>query len=306
MRPGGLGTPKRGIGRLALESGAPVVPLAVIGTERVRRGWRIRPHRVTVRAGRALTFPHGRRARAAQLAQAVTDRIWPCVALQWEWLGGLAPLRHATVIGAGAWGTSLAVTLKRAGLDVQLAARTREQADRIRSEGENVYLPGVALDGIDVVRSARPTSPTPTSSSSPSRPRAAARARRARRADPARGRPRRAEQGPRPAARQRSRRLRRRARPGPRRRLPRRPAHAADCLAGARSSPPAATARSPRSSSRCSAAGLDARSNDVTGVELAGIAKNAAVLAAAAARPPARTPREPPPGRCSPSSRPTR
>ena len=32
IRPGGLGSPKRGIGRLALESGAPIVPLAVIGT----------------------------------------------------------------------------------------------------------------------------------------------------------------------------------------------------------------------------------------------------------------------------------
>src|SRR3712207_1480086 len=42
VRPGGLGTPKRGIGRLALETGAPVVPLAVLGTENIRRGWRIR------------------------------------------------------------------------------------------------------------------------------------------------------------------------------------------------------------------------------------------------------------------------
>src|ERR687894_2545061 len=45
IRPGGLGTPKRGIGRLALESGVPVVPIAVMGTERIRRGLRIRPHR---------------------------------------------------------------------------------------------------------------------------------------------------------------------------------------------------------------------------------------------------------------------
>src|SRR6478736_5287379 len=37
VRPGGLGRPKRGVGRLALEAGAPVVPVAVIGTEAVRR-----------------------------------------------------------------------------------------------------------------------------------------------------------------------------------------------------------------------------------------------------------------------------
>ncbi len=30
-RPGALGTPKRGVGRLALETGAPVVPVALIG-----------------------------------------------------------------------------------------------------------------------------------------------------------------------------------------------------------------------------------------------------------------------------------
>src|ERR1700751_2599390 len=100
-RPGSLGKPKRGVGRLALESGAPVVPVAVIGTEDVRRGWRIRPHKVKIRAGRPLRFPTVENASPA-LATAVTDRIWPCVMLQWEWLGGMPPIRRAAVIGAGA------------------------------------------------------------------------------------------------------------------------------------------------------------------------------------------------------------
>src|SRR5438270_840829 len=73
IRPGALGRPKRGVGRLALESGAPVVPIAVIGTEAVRRGWRIRPHKVRIRAGRALHFPRVEDAKP-QLAAAVTDR----------------------------------------------------------------------------------------------------------------------------------------------------------------------------------------------------------------------------------------
>ncbi len=85
-RPGALGRPKRGVGRLALETGAPVVPLAIHGTEAVRRGWRIRPHKVRVRVGRPLTFPQVDEP-SPQLAAAVTDRIWPCVMLQWEWLG---------------------------------------------------------------------------------------------------------------------------------------------------------------------------------------------------------------------------
>ncbi|HVS29121.1 MAG TPA: lysophospholipid acyltransferase family protein [Solirubrobacteraceae bacterium] len=92
VRPGPLGNAKRGVGRLALESGAPVVPIAVIGTEAVRRGWRIRPHKVRIRCGRPVTFPRVAHA-SKHLAGAVTERIWPCVELQWEWLGGEAPSR---------------------------------------------------------------------------------------------------------------------------------------------------------------------------------------------------------------------
>ncbi len=125
VRPGALGRPKRGVGRLALETGAPVVPVAVIGSEAIRRGWRIRPHKVRIRIGPALRFPQVENA-SPQLAAAVTDRIWPCVMLQWEWLGGLPPLRRAAVIGAGAWGTSTAAMLARAGLDVDLGYRPGE------------------------------------------------------------------------------------------------------------------------------------------------------------------------------------
>jgi 1-acyl-sn-glycerol-3-phosphate acyltransferase len=44
IRPGALGSPHRGVGRLVLESGAAVVPIALIGPEAIRKGWRIRPH----------------------------------------------------------------------------------------------------------------------------------------------------------------------------------------------------------------------------------------------------------------------
>ncbi|MGZ4168573.1 MAG: 1-acyl-sn-glycerol-3-phosphate acyltransferase [Solirubrobacteraceae bacterium] len=152
-RPGSLGRPRRGVGRLALETGAPVVPVAVIGTEAVRKGWRIRPHKVRIRAGRALQYPHVDRP-SVELAGAVTNRIWPCVMLQWEWLGGLPPVRRVAVIGAGGWGTTLAVCLAQAGLEVELGCRTQEQALALRATRENErYLPGVPLpDAIRVMR----------------------------------------------------------------------------------------------------------------------------------------------------------
>jgi len=155
VRPGPLGEPRRGVGRLALETGAPIVPVAVIGTEDIRRRWRIRPHKVRVRAGRPLTFPRVE-GPSPQLAGAVTERIWPCIELQWEWLGGAVSLRRVAIIGAGSWGTSLAVALARAGLEVDLGCRTAEQVEQITASRENArYLPGVRLpDAIRVRRAA--------------------------------------------------------------------------------------------------------------------------------------------------------
>jgi glycerol-3-phosphate dehydrogenase (NAD(P)+) len=155
IRSGSLATPKRGVGRVALESGAAVVPVAVLGTEHVRRGWRIRPRKVKLRAGRAMTFPRTDHPSPA-LAATVTQRIWPNIELQWEWLGGLPPLRKAAVIGAGSWGTAMAVLLARGGLEVQLGCRTREQAEAIAARRENQrYMPNVRLpEGVAVKRAA--------------------------------------------------------------------------------------------------------------------------------------------------------
>ena len=155
IRAGSLAEPKRGVGRLALETGAAVLPVAVVGSEQVRRGWRIRPRKVKLRFGRPMTFPRTDHPSPA-LAATVTRRIWPNIELQWEWLGGLPPLRKAAVIGAGSWGTAMAVLLARGGLEVQLGCRTREQAERIATARENQgYLPGVELpEGLGVKRSA--------------------------------------------------------------------------------------------------------------------------------------------------------
>ncbi|MFY9469975.1 MAG: 1-acylglycerol-3-phosphate O-acyltransferase, partial [Solirubrobacterales bacterium] len=144
IRPGTLGRPKRGVGRMALETGAAVVPVALIGTEDVRRGWRIRPRKVRVRAGSPLVFPQTDNPSRA-LAVEVTDRIWPRVELQWEWLGGLPPMRKAAVIGSGSWGTAVAVLLSRSGMDVTLGTRGAETARQIDRERRNDRLPEVDI-----------------------------------------------------------------------------------------------------------------------------------------------------------------
>lgn len=145
IRPGSLGRPRRGVGRFALETGVPIVPVALIGTENIRRGWRIRPHKVTIRAGDPLVFPQTENP-SRELAVEVTNRIWPRVELQWEWLGGLPPMRRAAVIGSGAWGTAVATLLAKSGMEVELGTRTTELAETITKERRNErYLPEVDL-----------------------------------------------------------------------------------------------------------------------------------------------------------------
>ncbi len=56
-RSGELGEPKAGIGRIALESGAPIVPVAIFGSATVRRWKRFRFPKITVQFGEPLAYP---------------------------------------------------------------------------------------------------------------------------------------------------------------------------------------------------------------------------------------------------------
>jgi glycerol-3-phosphate dehydrogenase (NAD(P)+) len=86
-RPGPLAQPKRGVGRLALETGAPVIPLAIIGTEDVRKGILIRSRKICVRVGSPLEFDLQEHSSPDEAA-AVTADVWRSVSLLWESLGG--------------------------------------------------------------------------------------------------------------------------------------------------------------------------------------------------------------------------
>jgi glycerol-3-phosphate dehydrogenase len=63
-------------------------------------------------------------------------------------------MRRAAVIGAGSWGTAVAVLLARGGLEVQLATRSAAQAVEIEEARENRrYLEGVRLpDSVRVLQ----------------------------------------------------------------------------------------------------------------------------------------------------------
>ena len=73
-RSGELGEVKPGIGRIALESGAPVVPVAIHGSESVRRWKRLRFPKVTIQFGEPLSFPTEKepsRERQLEVAEAI-------------------------------------------------------------------------------------------------------------------------------------------------------------------------------------------------------------------------------------------
>ncbi|HEY2180222.1 MAG TPA: lysophospholipid acyltransferase family protein [Solirubrobacteraceae bacterium] len=139
----GLGVPRRGIGRLALETGVPVVPIAVIGSEHVRRGWRIRPRKVRVRVGPPLRFPTTG-AASRSLAAAVTERIWACVSLQWEWLGGArSPERDEPIADAATVQTPVPAAKRR--LPTTFVRGNGSAAPEARDEREQTTEP--AADG---------------------------------------------------------------------------------------------------------------------------------------------------------------
>jgi len=77
-RSGELGDVKPGIGRIALESGAPVVPVAIHGSAGVRRWKRFRFPKVTVQFGEPLSFPveeSPSRERQLEVATEVFDEV---------------------------------------------------------------------------------------------------------------------------------------------------------------------------------------------------------------------------------------
>jgi len=82
---------KPGVGRLALESGAPVVPIAILGSSRIRNWKRLRFPRVHVQYGEPLQFdrePGATRERQQEVADAIFAEIRTLYAQLDERTGG--------------------------------------------------------------------------------------------------------------------------------------------------------------------------------------------------------------------------
>src|SRR3954466_14027834 len=74
-RSGELGKPRHGLGRLALESGAPVVPTAIAGSERARNWKRLQSPKVTVHYGEPIRFERVENPTKEQ-AQAASEVVF--------------------------------------------------------------------------------------------------------------------------------------------------------------------------------------------------------------------------------------
>lgn len=82
-RTGGLGEPRPGIGKIALESGVPVVPVAIYGSGSVRKWKKLAFPKVTVQFGEPITFPVNPEPDREQ-QQLASNRIFDQVKLMYS------------------------------------------------------------------------------------------------------------------------------------------------------------------------------------------------------------------------------
>jgi 1-acyl-sn-glycerol-3-phosphate acyltransferase len=113
--PEALGEPRSGAGRLALETGATLVPAAISGSERLFFGPLPRPRRVRISFAEPIAVDEEEPTRDAA-HELVADELWPEVEREFGRLRA-----HPGLIGAG---------LAALGLGAGLAVRRRRRAGR--------------------------------------------------------------------------------------------------------------------------------------------------------------------------------
>ena len=98
--PDALGSPHHGAGRLALESGAPIVPAAVVGTHHLWLGPIPKPRRVRVAFGTPIKASELGDSPAA-LTELIDRRVWPAVAEEYGRLRAAPGLIAAALAAVG-------------------------------------------------------------------------------------------------------------------------------------------------------------------------------------------------------------
>ena len=102
-----LGAPRHGAGRLAIESGAPIIPAAITGTPHLWRGALPKLRRVQIAFLPAVepAAPAAGHDRASEL---IDDRVWPAVQEEYSRLSATPGLIAAALAAAGVGGGLLA------------------------------------------------------------------------------------------------------------------------------------------------------------------------------------------------------
>jgi 1-acyl-sn-glycerol-3-phosphate acyltransferase len=112
LDPDALGSPHHGAGRLALATGAPIVPAAITGTARLWFGPIAKPRRVQVAFGAPVAVPAS--AGPEAVGELVNERLWPAVAEEYGRLRATPGLLLTALAALGIGGGLIARRRARA------------------------------------------------------------------------------------------------------------------------------------------------------------------------------------------------
>ena len=130
-RPDALGSPHHGAGRLALETGAPIIPAAISGTSHLWRGALPRIKRVQLAFLPAVAPQPSETPEA--VSQLIDERVWPAVRQEYGRLRATPGLLAAALAAAGVGGGLLAKRLTESRRQTRLLGKVEPR--RLRRRG---------------------------------------------------------------------------------------------------------------------------------------------------------------------------
>jgi 1-acyl-sn-glycerol-3-phosphate acyltransferase len=134
--PDALGSPHHGAGRLALETGAPVVPVAIVGTSHLWRGALPRAKRVQIAFLRAVTTGDAGEQTPSQAL--IDERVWPAVREEYGRLRGTPGLVGLGLAALGLGGGLLARRRRERGRPPRLLGTVAPRTSRRRTRAQRL------------------------------------------------------------------------------------------------------------------------------------------------------------------------